>query len=161
RICARRNWSRLGRRNAAFPMALPVYFHITANGRVLERLFRPTSSSLNEESARKLIGLKADRKAQERVAELARKMQRGRASHPCRSIPARVNAMMKAGWHGVSPDRLLPRRPAAVDSQVLAGHVAAGVAGQEDDGAFEFPRFAHSSHRQLLTQSLYHRGGSF
>ena len=49
----------------------------TADGRVLERLLEPVSSSLNEEAARKLIGLKADRKAQARVAELAPEMQRG------------------------------------------------------------------------------------
>ncbi len=49
----------------------------TANGRVLERILDPVSSSLNEEAARKLIGLKADRKAQERVAELARKCNEG------------------------------------------------------------------------------------
>jgi hypothetical protein len=47
------------------------------NGRVLERLLEPVSSSLNEEAARKLIGLKADRKAQARVAELARKCNEG------------------------------------------------------------------------------------
>lgn len=49
----------------------------TANGRVLERLLEPVSSCLNEEAARKLIGLKADRKAQARVAELARKCNEG------------------------------------------------------------------------------------
>ena len=47
------------------------------NGRVLERLLEPVSSSLNEEAARKLIGLKADRKAQARVDELARKCNEG------------------------------------------------------------------------------------
>jgi len=47
------------------------------NGRVLERLLEPVSSSLNEQAARKLIGLKADRKAQARVAELARKCNEG------------------------------------------------------------------------------------
>jgi len=45
----------------------------TANSRILERLLEPVSSSLNEDAARKLIGLKADRKAQARVAELGRK----------------------------------------------------------------------------------------
>ncbi|MBI3462508.1 MAG: hypothetical protein HY000_05525 [Planctomycetes bacterium] len=49
----------------------------TANGRVLERLLEPVSSSLNEEAARKLIGLRADRKAQARVEELARKCNEG------------------------------------------------------------------------------------
>jgi hypothetical protein len=48
-----------------------------ANGRVLERLLEPVSASLNEEAARKLIGLKADRKAQARVAALARKCNDG------------------------------------------------------------------------------------
>jgi hypothetical protein len=48
------------------------------NGRVLDRLLEPVSSSLNEEAARKLIGLKADRKAQARVAELARKCNEGK-----------------------------------------------------------------------------------
>jgi len=45
----------------------------TANGRILERLLDPVTASLNEEAARKLIGLKADSKAQARVHELARK----------------------------------------------------------------------------------------
>ena len=45
----------------------------TAKNQVLERLLGPVSSSLNEEAARKLIGLKADRKTQARVAALARK----------------------------------------------------------------------------------------
>ena len=49
----------------------------TAKGRVLERLLEPVSSSLNEEAVRKLIGLKADRKAQARVTELARKCNEG------------------------------------------------------------------------------------
>jgi len=49
----------------------------TTNGRVLERLLEPVTSSLNEEAARKLIGLKADRKAQARVAKLARKCNAG------------------------------------------------------------------------------------
>jgi hypothetical protein len=52
----------------------------TRNGRFLERVFRPVSSSLNEEAARKLIGLKADRKAQARVAELANKCNEGELS---------------------------------------------------------------------------------
>jgi len=49
----------------------------TTNGRVLERLLEPVSSSLNEEAARKLIGLKADAKARARVAELAEKCNEG------------------------------------------------------------------------------------
>ena len=50
----------------------------TVNGRVLERLLEPVSSSLNEEAARKLIGLRADPKAQARVDELARKCNEGK-----------------------------------------------------------------------------------
>src|SRR5207247_10494167 len=49
----------------------------TANGRVLERLLEPVSSSLNVEAARKLIGLKADRRAQARIAKLAEKCNEG------------------------------------------------------------------------------------
>jgi hypothetical protein len=49
----------------------------TANGRVLERLLEPVSSSLNDAAARKLIGLKADRQARARVALLARKCNEG------------------------------------------------------------------------------------
>ncbi len=48
------------------------------NGQVLGRLLAPVSSSLNEEAARKLIGLKADRKTQARVAALADKCNEGR-----------------------------------------------------------------------------------
>jgi hypothetical protein len=47
------------------------------DGRFLERILDPVSSSLNDEAARKLIGLKADRKAQARVAHLARKCNEG------------------------------------------------------------------------------------
>jgi len=43
------------------------------NDRILERILEPVSSSLNDEAARKLIGLRADRKAQARVARLAEK----------------------------------------------------------------------------------------
>ncbi len=49
----------------------------TANSPILERLLEPVSSSLNEEASRKLISLKADRKAQARVARLARKCNEG------------------------------------------------------------------------------------
>jgi hypothetical protein len=52
----------------------------TANGRVLERLLDPVSSALNEEAARKLIRLKANRKVQARVAKLARKCNEGALS---------------------------------------------------------------------------------
>jgi hypothetical protein len=49
----------------------------TTNGHILERLLEPVSSSLNEDAARKLIGLKADRKTQALVNELARKCNEG------------------------------------------------------------------------------------
>ena len=52
----------------------------TTNGRVLDRILEPVSSSLNDEAARKLIGLKADRKAQAHVAALARKCNEGELS---------------------------------------------------------------------------------
>ena len=48
-----------------------------ANGTLLDRILEPVSSSLNEEAARKLIGLKADRKTQARVAKLADKCNEG------------------------------------------------------------------------------------
>jgi hypothetical protein len=47
------------------------------NGRLLDRILEPVSSSLNEEAARKLIHLKADRKTQARVAKLADKCNEG------------------------------------------------------------------------------------
>ena len=49
----------------------------TANGPLLDRILEPVSASLNEEAARKLIGLKADRKTQARVAKLADKCNEG------------------------------------------------------------------------------------
>lgn len=49
----------------------------TANGRLLNRILEPISSSLNEEAARKLIGIKVDRKIQARVAKLADKCNEG------------------------------------------------------------------------------------
>lgn len=49
----------------------------STNDRVLERLLEPISSSLNEDAARKLIGLKADRKAQLRMTKLAEKCNEG------------------------------------------------------------------------------------
>jgi hypothetical protein len=48
------------------------------NGRFLEQILNPISSSLNEETARKLIGLKADAKARARVNKLARKCNEGK-----------------------------------------------------------------------------------
>jgi hypothetical protein len=47
------------------------------NGPALERLLEPVSSSLNEDAARKLVVLKANRKAQARVSQLARKCNEG------------------------------------------------------------------------------------
>jgi len=44
----------------------------TSNRRVWQRILEPVSSSLNDEAARKLIGLNADRKTQARVAALAK-----------------------------------------------------------------------------------------
>jgi hypothetical protein len=43
----------------------------------LDRLLEPVSSSLNEEAAKKLVGLRADRKMQARVAKLAAKCNEG------------------------------------------------------------------------------------
>ena len=48
-----------------------------ANGQLLGRLLDPVGASLNDEAARKLLGLKADTKAQARVARLARKCNEG------------------------------------------------------------------------------------
>jgi hypothetical protein len=50
----------------------------SANGRILDRILEPVSSSLNDEAARKLIGLKADRKVRARVAALAEKCNEGK-----------------------------------------------------------------------------------
>jgi hypothetical protein len=47
------------------------------NGRLLERLLDPVSSSLNEEAARKLLDLKADAKVLARVDELGQKCNEG------------------------------------------------------------------------------------
>jgi hypothetical protein len=47
------------------------------NGLLLDRLLEPVSASLNEEAARKLVKIKADRKTQARVAELAEKCNEG------------------------------------------------------------------------------------
>ena len=49
----------------------------TGNGLLLDRILEPVSSSLNEEAARKLLDLKADRKTQARVAKLADKCNDG------------------------------------------------------------------------------------
>ena len=47
------------------------------NGPMLDRILGPVSASLNIEAAQKLVGLKADRKVQARVAELAEKCNEG------------------------------------------------------------------------------------
>jgi len=47
------------------------------NGPILQRILDPVSSALNDEAARKLIGLKADCKVQARIAMLARKCDQG------------------------------------------------------------------------------------
>jgi hypothetical protein len=47
------------------------------NGSLLNHILEPVSSSLNEEAAQKLLHLKADRKAQARVAKLAEKCNEG------------------------------------------------------------------------------------
>jgi hypothetical protein len=70
----------------------------TANGRLLDRILEPVSSSLNEEAARKLIGLKADRKTQARVAKLADKC---------------------------NEDTLTPRERREYEMYVMVGHIIA------------------------------------
>ena len=75
----------------------------TANGRILERLLDPVCSSLNDEAARKLIGLKADAEARARVDELARKCNEG---------------------------ELTPEERAEYESYVLAGEVVAVLQAQ-------------------------------
>jgi hypothetical protein len=47
------------------------------DGLLLDRILDPVSSSLNEEAARKILDLKADRKAQARVTKLADKCTEG------------------------------------------------------------------------------------
>jgi hypothetical protein len=65
------------------PLAMAEFLGYTcimsksANGTLLDRILEPVSSSLNEEAARKLIGLKADRKTQARIAKLADKCNEG------------------------------------------------------------------------------------
>jgi hypothetical protein len=70
----------------------------TANGKLLDRILEPISSSLNEEAARKLIGLKADRKTQARVAKLADKC---------------------------NEDTLTPRERREYEMYVMVGHIIA------------------------------------
>ena len=47
------------------------------NGLLLDRILEPVSASLNEDAARKLIALRADRKTQARVTKLAEKCNEG------------------------------------------------------------------------------------
>ena len=47
------------------------------DARWLDRILEPVSSSLNEEAARRLLALKADRKTQARVRQLAGKCNEG------------------------------------------------------------------------------------
>jgi hypothetical protein len=49
----------------------------SANGLLLDRILEPVCSALNEEAARKIFALKADRKTQARVAKLADKCNEG------------------------------------------------------------------------------------
>ncbi len=44
---------------------------------LLDRILKPVGSSLNEEAAEKILGLKADRKVQARVTKLAEKCNEG------------------------------------------------------------------------------------
>ena len=53
-----------------------------------------------------------------------------------------------------------PCRPAAVNGQILPGHVAAGIAGQKDDRAFELVRLAHALHGTLGAKPLDHFRGA-
>jgi hypothetical protein len=50
----------------------------TMNGHAVAELLEPVSSALNEEAARKLIGLRANARTQARVSRLARKCNEGR-----------------------------------------------------------------------------------
>jgi hypothetical protein len=49
----------------------------SSDARVLERLLESVAASLNEDAARKLIGLRADRELQARIDILARKNNEG------------------------------------------------------------------------------------
>ena len=52
----------------------------TSNALTFDRLLEPVSRCFNKESARQLIGLRADSQAQARMAELASKANEGRLS---------------------------------------------------------------------------------
>ncbi|MBI1900475.1 MAG: hypothetical protein HYS13_05080 [Planctomycetia bacterium] len=64
------------------------------SGRILGCLLDPVSSALNAEAAHKLIGLKADRRVQGRVARLARKCNEGELT---RDERAEYEAYVMAG----------------------------------------------------------------
>jgi len=72
------------------------------NGKRLNRLLGPVSSSLNEEAARSLLGLKPDRTTKARVAELARKCNDGaltaeeRAEYESYVMAGEVIALLQA-----------------------------------------------------------------
>ena len=74
----------------------------SANGQILERILEPVSSALNPEAARRLIALKADRKAQAHVAKLARKCNEGqltpeeRAEYAAYVMAGEVLALLQA-----------------------------------------------------------------
>jgi hypothetical protein len=57
----------------------------SSGARVLERLLGPVTDSLNEEAARKLVGLRADAELQARVDVLARKCNEGELTSAERS----------------------------------------------------------------------------
>jgi len=70
------------RRDQTFPLAQHAVWRYNSgmkngNGLFLDRLLEPVSSSLNEEAARRLLALKADRKTQARVTKLADKCNEG------------------------------------------------------------------------------------
>jgi hypothetical protein len=72
------------------------------NGQLLGRLLDPVTAALNEDAARRLIGLKADRKAQARVSVLARKCNEGdltpaeRAEYETYVLAGEVLAVLQA-----------------------------------------------------------------
>jgi hypothetical protein len=86
----------------------------TTNGLLLNRILEPVSASLNEEAARKLIGLKADRKTQARVAKLAEKCDEGeltpqeRREYEMYVMAGHVVAILQAKARIVLAQRELP-----------------------------------------------------
>src|SRR4029079_1681444 len=51
-----------------------------------------------------------------------------------------------------------PRRPSAINDQILPRHVAAGIARQEEYGTFDFVRLTHAPHWTLGAQAFDHCG---